>query len=297
MQKFLEVLDKIILVIIILSALILGLETDPYIYSNFQFYFGLADIIILSIFVLEIILKLIACGKKPYLYFTDPWNLFDFTIVLISFIPYLITGGQSDTHAFAAVRLLRLFRSFRVFRVLRLVSKLKKLQLIVETLLRSLPSMSYVIILLAIWFYIYAIVGIFFFGKVEPNHFGNLGISFITLFECASGNWTDIMETITEKYSHGVFDSAVITFYFVSFYFVGGLIILNLFIGIIVSELQKAEEDSLRMSYKDDVDDNTFQTINNIANQIEELKLEYDKLRTLLDKNKKSYDKNHRQVS
>ena len=156
--------------LILLSAIIIGLETYPNLAKQYQSVLSLIDKVIIACFTIEIALKIIANGKKPWVYFSDPWNVFDFIIVAICLIPL------NDTHYFAV------FRVLRFLRILRMINVLPKLKLIITALLKSIPSMGYVIMLIGILFYVYAIVGVFVFGKTDPTHFGDLHHTFVTLF-------------------------------------------------------------------------------------------------------------------
>ena len=100
----------------------------------------------LWIFVAEAVVKIARHGRRGYRYFADPWDLFDLAIVVACFLP---VGGQ-----YAAV-----LRLARVLRALRLISAVPRLQLLVGSLLKSIPSLAYVGLLLAVLFYIYAVVG------------------------------------------------------------------------------------------------------------------------------------------
>jgi voltage-gated sodium channel len=197
--------------------------------------------IILIIFIIEIVVKLLAKGKKPWLFFTDAWNVFDFIIVAAAFLPF---GGSS----IAILRLLRLLR------VLKLIKALPKLQMLVGALLKSIPSMGYVSILLLLLFYIYAVAGVFFFGDNDPVHFSDLQTSMLSLFRIVTlEDWTDIMYINMfgcENYGYdGNLDVCVnsvanpagsVTF-FVSFVLIGTMIFLNLFIGVIMNGMDEAK--------------------------------------------------------
>ena len=132
-----------ILAVILLSGVIVGIETYPELHARYAHSLHLTDQIIIYIFLVEIILKLLSHGKRPWDYFRDPWNVFDFIIVAVCFIPHV------DTHYVMVLRLARILRVFRV------ISIFPKLQLLVNALLKSIPSMGYVVVLLFLVFYIF----------------------------------------------------------------------------------------------------------------------------------------------
>jgi voltage-gated sodium channel len=245
-----------IIVIILLAGLVVGLETSQEIMAKYGTLLHFIDHLILGIFVMEILLKLGAECPKPWRFFNQIWNVFDFLIVMVCLLPL-------DSE-FAAV-----LRLARVLRVLRLVTVMPKLQLLVGTLLKSIPSMGYVGLLLSIMFYIYAVTGVFFFGKADPAHFGNLGDALLTLCGVITlEGWTALMYDLLRGDS-GV-SSFKIVAYFLSFVLFGTMIMLNLFIGVIMNSMQEMadEESAARI------------TSNSVATELEQLENELDQLKT-----------------
>jgi len=251
-------LDTFILFVIVFSAILIGLETDVNLHREYAGTFHLLDMLILWIFVLEVIIKIYAEGSKPWRYFLSGWNLFDFFIVIAGFAPIIIhaithSSTEGDFHYLAAARVIRLARALRVVRVFRLITHLRPLQILVETLLRSIPSMLYVALLMVLLLYVYAVIGVSLFASNDPAHFGSISVASLTLFQCMTGDsWSDIMHV---QMVHPVAGSAtedhsvIAPFYFVSFMIVGGLIILNLVIGIIVSAMQEARMEGVKEDF------------------------------------------------
>ena len=211
---------------ILLSAVVLGLETSPALAADYGVWFETTHQIILVIFILEAALKITAVAPRVGRYFGDGWNLFDFSIILLSLIP-------------ATGELALIARLARLMRVLRLISTIPKLRLIVETLMRSIPSMGHVMLLMSIIFYVYAIAGYHLFHQHDPEHWGDLGLSMLTLFRVVTlEDWTDVMYTALELYSWA-------WLYFVSFIFVGTFVIINLFIAVVLNNLEEAKAERL----------------------------------------------------
>ncbi len=269
-----------ILGLIILSGVIVGIETYPETYSKNAALFYLIDQVIIFIFVLEISLKLISNGKKPWNFFLDPWNVFDFIIVAVCFIPDINTNF---------VTVLRLARILRVFRI---ISVLPKLQILVNALLKSIPSMGYVVVLLGIVFYIFAVAGSFLFAKTDPIHFGSLHISMITLFKVLTlEGWTDIMNIQlygssepSAEYTMKVVSYASIA-YFVSFILIGAMIIMNLFIGVVMNSMQESQNEMEKDLMK------RQQPIHSTQKLLEELEEKIDGLKTDIQKLNQSLKK------
>ncbi len=217
-----RVFQGVIVGVILLAGVMAGVETYPSLVSAWDPWLRWSNQAILAIFVLEIALKLVACGRTPRRYFSDGWNVFDFLIVLLCFLP---ASGP-----FAAV-----LRLSRVIRLLRLVSALPKLQLLVGALLKSLSAMGYVSLLLALMFYIYAVAGVHLFGQADPGDFGTLPAALFTLFQIVTlDNWGDAFSRVALA-APGI----VVTLYFVTFIVLGTMIILNLFIGIVMNSMSE----------------------------------------------------------
>ena len=182
-------------------------------------------------------------GSKPWNYFRDPWNVFDFSIVAVCFMPF-------DAQYVAVLRLLRLLR------VLKLVRTLPRLQILVSTLLKAIPSMGYVSLLLFMLFYVYAVSAVFLFKDNDPVHFDNLPLAMLSLFRVVTAeDWTDVMyiqmygcdnygytgieDLCTAPQAYPIFGAL----FFVSFMLIGAMVILNLFIGVIMNSMDESEKE------------------------------------------------------
>ena len=233
-----------ILAVIVLAAALVGLETSRSLVESHGGLLHTLDAIVLWIFVVEAGLKILRHGWRWYRYFGDGWNVFDFTIVVVCFIP---AAGP-----YAAV-----LRLARVLRARRRVTALPKLQLRVGSLRKSIPSLAYVGILLAVLFYIYGVLGVFIFRGNDPVHFNNLSTALLTLFRVVTlEDWTDVMyiQMYGSDAYPGYADFAqahlreasralpiVSAAYFVSFVLLGTMIMLNLFIGVIINSMDEAQ--------------------------------------------------------
>ncbi|MBA3459964.1 MAG: ion transporter [Deltaproteobacteria bacterium] len=236
--------QRFIIGVILFAGVLVGLETYPDLVARHGNVLHRLDQVILTIFVAEIVVKILAEGKKPWRYFADGWNVFDFIIVAVCFLPL-------DAQYVTVLRLARLLR------VLKLVRSLPRLQVLVGALLRSLPSMGYVALLLFVMFYVYAVAATFLFGANDPIHFGNLQTSLLTLFRVVTlEGWTEILYIQMKGcagYGYGgqealcIASSAqpiVAAAFFVSFILLGTMVMLNLFIGVIMNGMSEAQSES-----------------------------------------------------
>lgn len=256
-----------ILFLILFSAVLIGMETYSGFASRYRNLLHLLDQIIILCFVVEITLKILAEGKKPWNYFRDPWNVFDFVVVAVCLLPL------SDTHYFAVLRVLR------VMRILRMITFLPRLRLIVGALLKSIPSMGYVILLITILFFVYAVLGVFVFGSSDPTHFGDLHHAMITLFQIFTlEGWTDIMnlQIYGSADKEGMQIVSLWPFlYFASFILIAAVIIMNLFIGIIMNSMEESQKElAMELQELANTDKTTEDQITRLLDRIDELKEE-----------------------
>lgn len=213
--------SRFIIGLILINAVILGMETSPGIMDRMGPALGLANGLILAIFVAEILLKLLALGPR---FFRSGWNIFDFLIVSISLVP---ASGP-----------LEILRALRILRVLRLLSQVPKLRVIIESLMRALPGMGWTALLLLLVFYVFAVMGTMMFGQQFPEYWGNLGLSLFSLFQIMTlESWSSgVARPMMEVYPW-------IWVYFVPFILVSSFMVLNLFIAIIVTATQSIHAD------------------------------------------------------
>jgi len=208
--------QNFIIVLICFNAITLGLETFDVIQRHAGTALLITERVVLTIFVIEIALKLFAFD---YRFFKEGWNVFDFFIVAISLMP--------DTGPFSVLRALR------ILRVLRLVAKVGRLRMIVESLLKAIPSIGWIAFLLGLVFYIFGVMGTKLFGESFPEDFGHLGLTLFSLFQVMT------LESWSEAIARPVMDEhAGAWLFFVSFILVSAFTVLNLFIGIIVNSMQ-----------------------------------------------------------
>ncbi len=219
--------EYFIIGLILANAVLLGVETIPAVMDHYHHWVTLGHQVTLGVFIVEAALKMFAQWPRPDRYFRDGWNVFDFSIIVLALVP--------ATGSFAIIA-----RMARLMRLLRLVSAVQELRLIVATLVRSIPSMLHIVVLMSLMVYVYAIIGYQLFHKHDPEHWRNLGVSILSLFRILTlEDWTDIM--------YKAMDYHPLTWmYFVSFVVFGTFVVINLFIAVVINNLDEAKQDRLR---------------------------------------------------
>ena len=205
--------------VIVVSALVIGAKTyqiPPYVLAALE----VLDLFVTIFFMFEISIRFMGEDNKRA-FFKDAWNIFDTLIVVVSVIPI----ENSD--------MALLGRLVRIFRVLRMISIIPELRLLLNSLIKALPQLGYVVLLMFIIFYIYAAIGSTFFGRINPVLWGDISISMLTLFRVMTfEDWTDVMYETMEVYGFS-------WIFFLSFIFFTAFAFLNMVIGIVVNVLEE----------------------------------------------------------
>ena len=211
---------KFIMGLIIVNAVILGLETSPKITELVGRELQLFDQVVIIIFCIELGLRVYAKGLQ---FFRDPWGIFDLMVVAITLVP--------------SNEALTVLRALRVVRVFRLVSTIPRLRRIVAALLHAVPGVGAIIVLLLIVFYVFSVITTKIFGQNFPDWFGSLGDSMFTLFQIMTlESWSmGIVRPVMEIYPWA-------WVLFVAFIVLSSFTVLNLFIAIIIDSMQTLNE-------------------------------------------------------
>jgi len=219
--------------IIIFYASVLGFETLDTVAQPLGDFLHVLDYIVTIYFVVELIIKMTA-EDKFLNFFKSGWNIFDFIIVIVTLMPL-------ENSSFAAIA-----RLLRVFRVLRLFTARPELKSIIDMLIKAIPSIIDIVILLFIIFYIYAIIGSFIFANMPSGLWDNFLIAMLTLFRVFTfEDWTDVMYETMEVYPWS-------WLYFVSFIVIAAFVFFNLFIAVIIGEMQKMQDKSMKEEIHED---------------------------------------------
>lgn len=159
-------IQNTIMALIVINAIILGLETAPAIMASYGNILVAIDHAILAVFVVEILLRIYA---HRFAFFRDPWSIFDFAVVGIALVP---ASGP-----FAVLRALR------VLRVLRILTIVPSMRRVVGALLNSIPGLGSIALVLLLLYYVFAVIATKLFGENFPQWFGSIGESLFSLFQ------------------------------------------------------------------------------------------------------------------
>jgi voltage-gated sodium channel len=248
-----------IVVLIVLNAITLGLETSPTVMARVGSWLLALDNFILGVFVVEISAKLYAYKWR---FFRDPWNVFDFLIVTIALIP---ASGP-----------LAVLRALRILRVLRLISMVPRLRFVVESLLHAIPGIASIAALLVLLYYVFAVMATGLFGSAHPAWFGTIGKSMYTLFQVMTlESWSmGIARPVMETHPYA-------WLFFIPFILVATFTVLNLFIAIIVNTMQSMH-DRTHAQEQAAIEDAVHNEGSNLGAQLQELREELRELKQLL---------------
>lgn len=210
-----------ILGVIVANAVTIGLETYASLRDSIGGLLDTLDRVFIAIFVVEVTIRILSYGRRPWRFFTRGWNIFDFTIVALSLIPGI---GANVT----------LLRTIRVLRVIRLFEAINDLKVIVKGLLRSLAPLVGVAGLVVVITYIYAVVGTALFGERLPGEWGDAGVAMLTCFRVLTlDNWDDIFFPAQEVTLWAVP-------FFLSYILIATFVVLNIVIAVVVSSVEEA---------------------------------------------------------
>ncbi|XP_029912124.1 voltage-dependent L-type calcium channel subunit alpha-1D isoform X2 [Myripristis murdjan] len=251
--------EYVMFVLIILNTLCLAIQ--HYGQSQlFNYAMDILNMVFTGVFTVEMILKLVAF--KPRHYFADAWNTFDALIVVGSVVDIAITE-INNTEDSARISI-TFFRLFRVMRLVKLLSRGEGIRTLLWTFIKSFQALPYVALLIAMLFFIYAVIGMQVFGKIamvdgtqinRNNNFQTFPQAVLMLFRCATGEaWQEIMLACLpgklcdseSDYNPGeerTCGSGFAIIYFISFYMLCAFLIINLFVAVIMDNFDYLTRD------------------------------------------------------
>ncbi|XP_037368962.1 voltage-dependent L-type calcium channel subunit alpha-1F isoform X2 [Talpa occidentalis] len=235
--------------------------------APFNYAMDILNMVFTGLFTVEMVLKIIAF--KPKHYFSDAWNTFDALIVVGSVVDIAVTevnnGGHLGKSSEDSSRIsITFFRLFRVMRLVKLLSKDEGIRTLLWTFIKSFRALPYVALLIAMIFFIYAVIGMQMFGKValqdgtqinRNNNFQTFPQAVLLLFRCATGEaWQEIMlaslpgnrcdpESDVNPGEEFICGSNFAIAYFISFFMLCAFLIINLFVAVIMDNFDYLTRD------------------------------------------------------
>jgi voltage-gated sodium channel len=212
-----------VVAVILANAVVLGLQTYPGLERRYGDLLDLLNAVFLAFFVVEILTRVASYYPRPWRFFLEGWNVFDFLAVGLAFAPGLRENAT----------VLRLARLARIVRVVHLLPDVRTL---ITAVVRSLPPLGSMAILTTLIIFVYGMVGWQLFGEEQPQHWGTIGLAMLTLFVMLT------LENFPEYMERGMEIEPWSWLFFVSFILVAAFIVLNVLIGIVLNSMEEARE-------------------------------------------------------
>src|ERR687896_289237 len=222
-----------VVTVILANALVLGLQTYPSIDREYGTALDWLNNAFLAFFVVEIGVRIAAYGRRPWRFFLDGWNVFDFLAVGLAFAPGLRENAT-------------VLRLARLARIVRVVHLLPDVRILITAVVRSLPPLGSMAVLTTLIVFIYGMIGWQLFGDELPNEWGTIGEAMLTLFVMLTlEDFPNYMEAAMEIHGWS-------WIFFVTFILTAAFIVINVFIGIVLNSMEEARELAQRESVAPD---------------------------------------------
>jgi voltage-gated sodium channel len=225
--------------VIIVNAICLAILTMPNLTPEAVALVNNIDLVAYGVYVLELLLRLVSYGKKPWMFFKEGWNVFDF--VVIGLTPFF--QGQT-----AVIRLLRLLRLVRIFRFL------PEVRVLSASIVKSIPPLLSMSVLILLMLFLYGMAGHYAFGTEAPESWGNIGLSMKSLFILLT------LENFPIYLEEAMLISPLAIPFFLSYVFLIVFTVLNVLIGIVLNAMDEARtEDKTQRAQVEELNELAFQ--------------------------------------
>ena len=209
--------------VILVNATSLAILTMPELDESVRRACEQIDLVCFAIYAVELVMRLISYGKRPWDFFKTGWNVFDFIVIAAS----PIFAGQT-----VVLRLLRLLRLFRIFRFL------PEVRVLTTSIVRSLPPLMSLAVLIFVALFMYGMVGHYLFGDQDTDNWGSITRAMTSLFILLT------LENFPNYLEAGVAVSPWALPYFLSYVFVVVFTVLNVLIGVVLNAMDEAREEN-----------------------------------------------------
>jgi len=209
--------------VILVNATSLAILTMPELDESVRRACEQIDLVCFAVYAVELVMRLISYGKRPWDFFKTGWNVFDFLVIAAS----PIFAGQT-----VVLRLLRLLRLFRIFRFL------PEVRVLTTSIVRSLPPLMSLAVLIFVALFMYGMVGHYLFGDQDTDNWGSITRAMTSLFILLT------LENFPNYLEAGVAVSPWALPYFLSYVFVVVFTVLNVLIGVVLNAMDEAREEN-----------------------------------------------------
>lgn len=220
-----NIFEFFVISLIVINAIALATLTFSGIPDALREFLTLTDSVIIWFFVAEIVIRIVSYGKKPWMFFTSGWNVFDFAIIAL--VPFF-------SGATIILRLLRLLRVVRLFRFL------PDFRMLSSSLAKTLKPLGSLIVLISFLMFLYAMAGVYLFGQQDSEAWGDLGVAFVTLTVLLT------LENFPDTLEQGLAVTPFAWVYLVSFMFLVVFTVLNVLIGIVLNAMDETRAEAQR---------------------------------------------------
>ncbi len=239
--------------IIFFNSILIGVET--YFESPALMYLNYACLLL---FTIELWLRYLARYSNKE-FFSNRWNIFDLVIILAGYVPPSLVADHAV--------LIEILRLIRLLRVLRLLRTMEELRLIVTVLIRSMRTLTYNLLVMFIFLYMFAIAGTYFFRLHDPDTlspekraefyefqvmagwptelrddpYGNLSEALFTLVRCMSGDgWSDIRNNLCVASRLELINASeiLVTSFHILWYILAAFLLINIIIGAVLNNFE-----------------------------------------------------------
>jgi voltage-gated sodium channel len=214
--------EFVVIAVIIANATSLAILTFPNLDPGVVAVAHAIDQFAIIFYTVELVLRLISYGLKPWMFFVNPWNVFDFLVVIL--IPFLNNG----TVIFRLVRLLRILRVFRF---------LPEARILMLSMIKSVAPLANLAVLIGFLMFIYGMAGVYLFGADIPERWGNIGVAMLTLTVMLT------LENFPDSFLGALEVTPFALIYFLSYMFFIVFTVLNVLIGIVINAMDQAREE------------------------------------------------------
>ena len=247
--------------VIVLNAVVLGLQTYSGIENSYGSTLNALTNICYAVFLVELVIRITSYGKRPWNFFRSGWNVFDFIVI----------GGALVPAVREQATILRLLRLARVARLMRF---LPDARVLILTITRATPSVISMVVLTILILFIYGILGWTIFGEALPEQWGDIGVAMLTLFILLTlEDFPDYLAAAQEV-------SPFATAFFLSYILVAAFVVVNLLIGIVIGAMERARDQEAAEARKQGDQDlagllvyiaQVKETLNTLESQVESL--------------------------